>query len=384
MEHPDDGVGDREQRPLRPERLRERQAGDEDEHRREQQADAEAQLGARLRVGRPHERRPRPPDEREDEHRASEPAPGEVVGEQRGHLRDREHEHEVPQQLERARAPLVEARRRGGSARSRAGPDVSSAQRRSVVRQAQWCAARARRRLPRAVRAPARSHRAGARRASTPSRHARAARGCGPDRRGAGRYGRVADAAKRAQGCARGLQLRARAPAAARAPGCGAAACSAARRSISARCSAIAAPRSDAGPSSSSRLASRCVRRMSSSRSVARRARLLALLREREPVPRLGERDEVGPAAGAMGGEHRADPAVARVGADDDLVGADALEHRDPGAPRQALHRCAQLVDRRATPFSHRVHRLPGRRGHCIGARRPPQAISCSRKEPCR
>src|SRR5205823_14648569 len=57
---------------------------------------------------------------------------------------------------------------------------------------------------------------------------------------------------------------------------------------------------------------------------------------------------------------------------------------RDPGVSGQAVDRPAEVLDRRGMPRSHRVHRRHGRRrGHCNGARRSPQAISSSRKEPC-
>src|SRR5262249_18735031 len=78
---------------------------------------------------------------------------------------------------------------------------------------------------------------------------------------------------------------------------------------------------------------------------------------KREPVPGSGERDQARTAPGAMSGEHRAHAAPVRVGASDDLVCADALEHRDPGSSRQAPDRLPQLADRRALPYSHRVHR---------------------------
>lgn len=52
-----------------------------------------------------------------------------------------------------------------------------------------------------------------------------------------------------------------------------------------------------------------------------------------EAVPGVGEADEVRPTPVAMGGEHRADPVPGGVGADDDVVGGDAREHRLAGVP---------------------------------------------------
>jgi F420-dependent oxidoreductase-like protein len=78
----------------------------------------------------------------------------------------------------------------------------------------------------------------------------------------------------------------------------------------------------------------------------------------REAVPRLGEADGARPPAAPMGGEHRTHaPASVGVGADDDVVGPDALEHRPPRGRRQALDRGAELVDGRAPGRSHKVCR---------------------------
>src|SRR5262249_20623636 len=63
-----------------------------------------------------------------------------------------------------------------------------------------------------------------------------------------------------------------------------------------------------------------------------------AAARLREAIPRAGEADEVGAAAVAVGGEHRAHAAGAvRVRADDDVVLADPAQHREPGVHRQAV-----------------------------------------------
>jgi hypothetical protein len=67
----------------------------------------------------------------------------------------------------------------------------------------------------------------------------------------------------------------------------------------------------------------------------------------REAVPSAREGDEARAPAAAVGGEHRAHAARAvGVGADDDLVGADAGEHRLARAQRQAVDREAQVFDR--------------------------------------
>jgi hypothetical protein len=64
-------------------------------------------------------------------------------------------------------------------------------------------------------------------------------------------------------------------------------------------------------------------------------------------VPREGH--EARPLAVAVGGEHRADPAVAvGVGADDDVVRPDAAEHRLPGRERKAVDGAAEIRDERA------------------------------------
>ena len=70
----------------------------------------------------------------------------------------------------------------------------------------------------------------------------------------------------------------------------------------------------------------------------------------------------------ALRREHRAHTAVAvRVGAHDDRVVADALEHRQPGADRQALHGLAQAVDPARASRSHRVMHRSERRGEGQG-----------------
>jgi hypothetical protein len=67
----------------------------------------------------------------------------------------------------------------------------------------------------------------------------------------------------------------------------------------------------------------------------------------REGVPRAGEREEARAPAVTVRGEHRADAAAAvGVGPDDDLVRADAVEHRPPRALRQAVDCGSQPADR--------------------------------------
>jgi hypothetical protein len=60
----------------------------------------------------------------------------------------------------------------------------------------------------------------------------------------------------------------------------------------------------------------------------------LARAAEGQPVPGLRERDQTCAPAGAMRGEHRADAVAGGVRPDDDLVGGDPLQHRDPRPPR--------------------------------------------------
>ena len=107
---------------------------------------------------------------------------------------------------------------------------------------------------------------------------------------------------------------------------------------------------------------------MRSSRSVARR---IVLVRANASHARA-KRDEARAAAVAVGGEHRADAAAAvGVGADDDRVGADPLEHRLAGPGRQAVDCGSQPADR--------VARLP--HGRIVGRRA--RRGGKLRKEPC-
>ena len=68
----------------------------------------------------------------------------------------------------------------------------------------------------------------------------------------------------------------------------------------------------------------------------------------REAVPRVGKADEVRAPAGAVGGEHRADALAIAVGADDDVVGGQALEHGHARGARQTLDGQTEVVDRLA------------------------------------
>jgi hypothetical protein len=78
----------------------------------------------------------------------------------------------------------------------------------------------------------------------------------------------------------------------------------------------------------------------------------------REAVPRAGEREEARAAAVAVRREHRADAAGAvGVGADDDRVAADALEHRPPRVLGEAVDCGSQPADR----VARRSHRADGR-----------------------
>ena len=81
-----------------------------------------------------------------------------------------------------------------------------------------------------------------------------------------------------------------------------------------------------------------------SSRSVARRARLA---RAKRSQARAKERKSVRPPQRWAASIGQTPPLAVDVGADDDVVGADALEHRHAGATRQAVDRQAQVFDRR-------------------------------------
>jgi hypothetical protein len=88
-----------------------------------------------------------------------------------------------------------------------------------------------------------------------------------------------------------------------------------------------------------------------------------------EAVPRAREREQRRAAAVTMGGEHRADAAVVvGVGADDDRVGPDAVEHRLARGHRQGVDGAAEVGDRVA---------LPSHGGHGMGRGRLRQGIPC-------
>jgi hypothetical protein len=96
----------------------------------------------------------------------------------------------------------------------------------------------------------------------------------------------------------------------------------------------------------------------------------------REAVPRVGERDQARASSAAMGGQHRADAAVARgVGADDDVVGADAFEHRHARLDRQAVDGLPQVLD--GVPLASHILRLPERVREATVARRRRQGNPC-------
>ena len=108
------------------------------------------------------------------------------------------------------------------------------------------------------------------------------------------------------------------------------------------------------------------------------------LAAEGDAVPRLGERDQARAPTVAVGRQHRADPLAGGVGADDDVVGREPLQHGDAGVAGQAVDRLSQVVDGRSAPGSHSLCRPTGKRlGHSNRQRRGPQAIPLRRKEPC-
>ena len=148
------------------------------------------------------------------------------------------------------------------------------------------------------------------------------------------------------------------------------------RRASSSRCSAIAAPRSLAGA-----VLVRAGSPRGGSAGSAARARSRAARRRRArrgtrtgPKPSRTRSKLVRPPARCAASIGQMPPPSA-VRADDDLVRAHALEHRDPGRPRQAVDRQPQVSDRRLAPCSHRVRRLPrGGAATLSGGRRSPSS----------
>jgi hypothetical protein len=76
------------------------------------------------------------------------------------------------------------------------------------------------------------------------------------------------------------------------------------------------------------------------------------LLGLREAIPGAGEGEQVRAPTPSVGGEHWTHPSGAvAVGADDDVAGAHAVEHRTARVLGQALHRGAQVREGGSTPW---------------------------------
>ena len=101
MDEADEQVGDAEQDGLASKRFRNRQRDDEHRRGRSEHRQPDAALVHVHRAGQRGIGGPRPPERREDEHPAKDSVPRRVVSEQLRDLRDREHENEVEEELER-------------------------------------------------------------------------------------------------------------------------------------------------------------------------------------------------------------------------------------------------------------------------------------------
>ena len=101
MRRADDEEGGAEEHAVVAERTGHRECRDEHRDHRGEQRHADDGLLWVDRARQPRVRAPRPPEHGEHEHAAADPAERRVVGEQRRHLREREHEHEVEEELSR-------------------------------------------------------------------------------------------------------------------------------------------------------------------------------------------------------------------------------------------------------------------------------------------
>ena len=101
MEEADDEVRDAEEDCVVSEGPRHRQADEEHRARRSEHHEPDAALVDVRRARQPRVDAPRPPERREDEHPADDSVPRRIVRQLARHLRDREHEDEVEEELER-------------------------------------------------------------------------------------------------------------------------------------------------------------------------------------------------------------------------------------------------------------------------------------------
>jgi hypothetical protein len=107
MREADEPVRAREDECVVPERVRHGERGDEERgHRREHRDPHRALLGIDD-ARQPRIAAPRPPQHDQHEQRLEQPFPGRRLGHERGALGQREHEHEVEEELERRDALLL-------------------------------------------------------------------------------------------------------------------------------------------------------------------------------------------------------------------------------------------------------------------------------------
>ena len=107
MKEADEEVGEAEQHSVVSESARHRQGDAEHRRHRGKHRQSDAALVDVQRARQPCVTGPRPPDRRKDEHPVEHSAPSRVVREQARDLRDREHEDEVEEELERRDLVLV-------------------------------------------------------------------------------------------------------------------------------------------------------------------------------------------------------------------------------------------------------------------------------------
>ena len=111
MKQADEEVRDAEQHGVVSEGARHRQRDAEHRGHRGEHRQPDATLVDIHRARQPGVHAPRPPERREHEHPAEDPAPRRVVREQDRDLGDREHEDQVEEELERSDLVLVESPR---------------------------------------------------------------------------------------------------------------------------------------------------------------------------------------------------------------------------------------------------------------------------------
>ena len=136
MKQADEEVRDAEQHRVVPEGARHGQGDAEHRGRRGEHRQPDATLVDVHRARQPRVDAPRPPEGGEDEHPAEDPAPRRVVREQDRDLRDREHERQVEEQLERGDLMLRVVL--GSRALRRARADCSPVRPSPLARRRRW------------------------------------------------------------------------------------------------------------------------------------------------------------------------------------------------------------------------------------------------------